>query len=197
MSSTGFPFLRRRRAFLEGGSGSATSTSISSGRGSRLRFLPEAGVSSGTLSVVGSVGSGSVSMAEVFSSSADKVVFLLFLSFFSFLGFVLVSMTDSIVVDIVTMACRCGRSCLVFQVLIISLCYREYSAAHNGYLGHTQILFLRCPVSSEIRQHHEPQSFPLPSSPNSADAFLAELFVPRLAYVNFRGPRGLPFGHPL
>ena len=57
VSSTGLPFLRRRSAFLDGGSGSATSTSISSGRGSRLRFLLEVGVSSVMLSGAGSEGS--------------------------------------------------------------------------------------------------------------------------------------------
>jgi len=91
---------------LDGGSGSATSTSISSGRGSRLRFLLVVGVSSAMSPGMSSADSGSVPMAEVTSSGADEVAFLLFFSFFSFLGFVLVSITDSIVVDIVTMACR-------------------------------------------------------------------------------------------
>lgn len=43
MGIAGLPFFNRRSAFLDGGSGAATSTSISSGSASRLRFLLEGG----------------------------------------------------------------------------------------------------------------------------------------------------------
>jgi len=71
----GLPFFSRRSAFLDGGSGAETSTSISSGIGSRLRFLLEGGGGEDVVSVGTSCG------MSTDSALVEEVDFLLFLVF--------------------------------------------------------------------------------------------------------------------